>query len=325
MSLFKRTDSDRSTSPLTADGLTVTAREVPSDYHEVIGSSRYERENIVIHPDLTTRSSLVRRQNLRLIEPNQNHVAIYTAAHEDTSVGNPTDIWVGPDGWARLGLTSSDAPVELQLDTTSTRTDLTESEAQSQGEVIELVEDDGSQSNMMVFAYHGGNMEALTYDQAKTMKDRIQNNSANASLYGWKGYTDGDDPVSTFDKWHITSVDVHPESHTNLNSVKDRGFSYTLSFHGFSDNDRVAIGGLASSTFKGEIQTVIQNATGSEITVDIVSSDSYIAGQSPRNILNRVASTDTTIQIEQSTSARQDYGTQIAQALADHYLNNVFP
>ena len=69
--------------------------------------------------------------------------------------------------------------------------------------------------------------------------------------------------AAPFDRWHITSTDIHEASFPHLNSVISRGFTHAVAFHGFNDPEvraDILIGGAASASLKQEIKTAIKGA-----------------------------------------------------------------
>jgi hypothetical protein len=66
--------------------------------------------------------------------------------------------------------------------------------------------------------------------------------------------------IRAFDRWHITSTDIHEASFPLLNSVISRGFTYAVAFHGFDDPEipfDILIGGAAPYSLKQEIDTAV--------------------------------------------------------------------
>jgi hypothetical protein len=76
-----------------------------------------------------------------------------------------------------------------------------------------------------------------------------------ASAWICKGY--GDKLKRAFDRWHITSTDLHPGSFPLLRCLITRKFSHGVAFHGFLKRPGQAdvyIGGGASKYLKREIK-----------------------------------------------------------------------
>jgi phage replication-related protein YjqB (UPF0714/DUF867 family) len=82
---------------------------------------------------------------------------------------------------------------------------------------------------LIVIAPHGGDIEFHTDQQAERVASRLVAKAVSSwRCKGFKG--DG-----SFDRWHITSTDIHEASFPRLNSVISRGFTYAVAIHGFDD------------------------------------------------------------------------------------------
>jgi hypothetical protein len=97
----------------------------------------------------------------------------------------------------------------------------------------------------------------------------------------------------TFDRWHITSTDIHEASFPLPNTIINRGFTHAVAFHGFSDDD-ILIGGGASDSLKTELKEAINDAlnnegSGCKVIIRIARAEDNFNGDSPRNIVNRLA------------------------------------
>jgi phage replication-related protein YjqB (UPF0714/DUF867 family) len=137
------------------------------------------------------------------------------------------------------------------------------------------------------------------------------------SVWRCKGFKDGG---GAFERWHITSTDLHEESFPLLKKIICRGFTHAVAFHGFSEAD-VLIGGLAPLALKQEIEAAIEDAlAGSGIPVRIAGPSDNFGGDSPKNIVNRLTAGGANgVQIEQSDEARTRFWKAIADAVASVY------
>jgi phage replication-related protein YjqB (UPF0714/DUF867 family) len=175
---------------------------------------------------------------------------------------------------------------------------------------------------LIVIAPHGGDIEPHTDQQAERVASRLAAKAVSSwRCKGFKG--DG-----SFDRWHITSTDIHEASFPLLNSVISRGFTYAVAFHGFDDPEipfDILIGGAAPYSLKQEIETAIKGAiTGSDITVHIASPDEKFGGDSLKNIVNRLTAGGANgIQIEQSPPARSNHWRDIADVVANVYSSKL--
>jgi len=148
---------------------------------------------------------------------------------------------------------------------------------------------------MVVIAPHGGMIERYTDCQA----ERVAVELSGISCWRCKGWKPDN---GAFDRWHITSTDIHEASFPLLNSIVNRGFAHAVAFHGFSEDD-ILIGGGASDSFKTELKEAIDDALNSEssackVTIRIARPEDNPNGDSPENIVDRLASGNG-IQIEQ--------------------------
>jgi len=137
-------------------------------------------------------------------------------------------------------------------------------------------------------------------------------------MWTCRGY--GDELKGAFDRWHITSTDLHPASFPLLQPIATRTFCYGVAFHGFSkrlgDAD-LYIGGRASENLKRAIRNALE-AANLPVRIRIATKDDNpkFQGASPENLINRLAAQD--IHIEQSAEARK-FSENIAKAIATVY------
>jgi phage replication-related protein YjqB (UPF0714/DUF867 family) len=143
------------------------------------------------------------------------------------------------------------------------------------------------------------------------------------SVWICKGF--GDALQGAFDRWHITSTDLHPASFPRLRQIATRRFRHGVAFHGFARKPGEAdvyIGGRASDSIKADIRTALEGARlPLEIRVATETDDPKFQGRSPDNLINRLAAQG--IHIEQSAKARS-FDLQIATAIASVYRSPMF-
>jgi phage replication-related protein YjqB (UPF0714/DUF867 family) len=192
------------------------------------------------------------------------------------------------------------------------RSDLSDAEAENQGEYVErLSETSDSHTGLVACAPHGGMIENYTDEQAERVLSQMQAAAKPCSAWRCKGWRSGGGASTA---WHITSTDISPASFPALNQIKDRGFAYAVSFHGYGE-DTIAVGGAATLALKSEVAAAIQSVVGGYYEVEVVTSGPY-GGTDPANLVNWLAATGGGVQIEQPSSARATYWQQIADAVA---------
>jgi hypothetical protein len=160
------------------------------------------------------------------VRKSQDQFALYTVG-EVRRERPPTIVRMTAEGRERLGASGEfDAIVDSQI------TDLIhdDGEAEKLGEFVERLTDDGVRTAMVVIAPHGGLIEESTDHQAERVAAELQG----ISCWRCMGWNPGG---GAFDRWHITSTDIHEASFPLLNTIINRGFTHAVAFHGFSDDD----------------------------------------------------------------------------------------
>ena len=216
----------------------------------------------------------------------------------------------------RLGM---DDEGDVDLDARVPHPTLSDTEARTQSEFVERLDDDGRQRTLAVLAPHGGDIEAGTDLQAERVGAAL--GPRRASVWQCRGFGAED---GAFRPWHITSTDIDPASFPRLQTLTRRPFSTAVAFHGFSEAD-VLIGGRAPAALKREIARAIQGAlAGTDIPVRIAQRSEQYNGDDPANIVNRITFRGQGgVQIEQSIEARSRHGLAIADAVASVLLRRL--
>ncbi|MEG3439788.1 poly-gamma-glutamate hydrolase family protein [Pannus brasiliensis CCIBt3594] len=262
------------------------------------------RERCSADPDKLTAIGRAVGHQIR-IKRSATEYALYTVC--ETRQENPENIVrMLATGASRLGSTT---PFDATVDSQVPHPSYTDAQAETNSEFVERLDDNGIHTALIAIAPHGGNIEPWTDKQA----ERVASQMADQEVSCWrcKGWKKGG---GAFLRWHITSTDLHEASFPLLNTIINRGFSYAVAFHGFSENN-ILIGGGAGDQLKQDIKTAIESViSGSGISVDIAGPTSNYGGDSPRNIVNRLANGGG-IQIEQCEAARTNYWQGIADAV----------
>jgi phage replication-related protein YjqB (UPF0714/DUF867 family) len=220
------------------------------------------------------------------------------------------------DAVVRMGLGGrrrllSDEEFEGTLDTKVVDPQLCDEDARDAGELVERLDDDGFQTHLIAIAPHGGDIEKHTDEQAEQVVERLGPHLASAwRAKGWR--PDG----GAFERWHITSTDLNPDGFPRLASVMSRRFDHAVAFHGFNDEPGVLIGGTAPSELKERLREAIDRVLPARFTVRVAGLDERYGGDDPSNLVNRLSPCGG-IQIEQGLCPRENYGADIANAVAD--------
>src|SRR5262245_59488335 len=149
-----------------------------------------------------TLASLDRVQGQQVRVHREGELALYTVS-ELLRGTTTSDVRMGLTGRQRLG---PDGEFEGVLDTKVVDPDLCDKDARTAGELVERLDDDGSQTHLIVIAPHGGEIEEHTDTQAERVHELL--GPALASAWRAKGW--GTDDVGALVRWHITSTDLNP-------------------------------------------------------------------------------------------------------------------
>jgi phage replication-related protein YjqB (UPF0714/DUF867 family) len=247
------------------------------------------------------------------IRRNENEYALYTVSEPRPETPD-TIIRMVRVARARLTPDASEIPDEFDaiVDSQVPHPTYTDEQAETHSEFVERLTDNGSHTGLVAIAPHGGKIEEGTDPQAERVTAQLVEKSV--SCWRCKGFKQGG---GAFERWHITSPDIHEASFPLLNTIINRPFTYAVAFHGFQEN-RILIGGGADEALKCEIKSAIQQAIDSSIEVNIATAADNFNGDNPNNIVNRLANGNG-IQIEQSLKARKNHGHKIADAVASVY------
>ena len=181
------------------------------------------------------------------------------------------------------------------------------------GRFVERVAEGGP---VVAVAPHGGDVEPQTDAQARRVGRR------GAAVWACNGWWPGG---RAFDRWHVTSGDIHPGSFPALDGLlgegsgKRRTFDAAVSFHGWRW-DGVGVGGGAPRATRQRVVEAIERVLPADVPVERIDEGDYV-GDSPENIVNWLTADGASgVQIEQSTRVRWRHGSAVADAVGNVLL-----
>lgn len=223
----------------------------------------------------------------------------------DSAAAGPADesvARVSPAGVERFR--GWDGCFDALLDTQVVDPDLSREAARAQGEYTESVV--AGNDRLVACAPHGGFVEPGTGPQARQVAG-----ATGATAWYTAGYRDGG---GAYDRWHVSSTDMHRASYPGLDSIADRGFDRAVAFHGWSQAG-VGIGGLAPESERRALRDRLAAET--PLDVSLVREGDY-AGDTETNLVNWLtASGRGGVQLEQSRRAREEFGDTVAGIVAE--------
>ncbi|WP_247730421.1 poly-gamma-glutamate hydrolase family protein [Halovivax limisalsi] len=260
----------------------------------------------VLHPKFLAAHELEVGRQIRVRPDDPGAVADATFTIVESREGDPFDLGLDPSGLDRLDATGGDAAAidVLAVDPAIESRD----GALANAEYAEVLRGTKTQQRLVVLAPHGGHVEPGTDRQAERLAEALDGLAWIAAGY--------DDSGIAFDRFHVTSTAIHPDSFPTLRSIAKTDFEWGVAFHGFSVDDRVLVGGRCDESVKAGVRDAIDEVL-PETAVEIAPPDGPYAGTSPDNVLNRLAPFDRTIQLEQPLSIRREAAGRVVDAVAD--------
>ena len=246
------------------------------------------------------------------IERETGEYALYTVS-EAREESPSKVVRMGQAGRERLG---TNEPFEATLGKTVPHPTYTDRQAERNSEFVERLADPGGET-LVALGPHGGRIERYTDRQAELVADRFS--AAPASAWRCKGWRQGG---GAFERWHITSTDLHRRSFPELDVIADRGFDHAVSFHGFGDPG-VLVGGGAPQSRREEVARAIDDRLEDGIDVRVATEGAY-DGDSPENVVNWLTESGSNgVQIEQSYDVRAEHWETVARAVLSVYERRV--
>ncbi|WP_165075938.1 poly-gamma-glutamate hydrolase family protein [Paludisphaera rhizosphaerae] len=225
-----------------------------------------------------------------------------------------TIIRMGLSGRQRMGKDAPDSFSATVAIVPAPRSELTDEQADTQGELVERLDDDGTHTGLLIMAPHGGEIERPTDLQSIRLKEKL--GKPRVSTWILKGY-DPPGPQTAYGRWHITSTEISEASYPLLAQAGKRRYDYAFSFHGKAA-EGLLVGGTGPMELKQEVAEALKKAVGDKgVEVVIAYQGQPLGGTTPSNIVNRY--TDRGIQLEQGPTARREYWKEIADAVAEVY------
>jgi phage replication-related protein YjqB (UPF0714/DUF867 family) len=239
------------------------------------------------------------------ITRNGQNFALFNVAERRQS-DNPNIVRMGQNARERLGTNNT---FSAELCKPVPAGNMNDVQAEAADEFVERLGDNGHHDALIVIAPHGGMIERNTCRQAEVV-------AAELSCSSWicKGWKAGG---GSYSRWHITATKISPRSFPGLGLVANRGFAYSVAFHGMSD-DGILIGGGAPQQLKQMVKSAILDVL--DVEVKIASPGDSNSGTSEKNVVNWLTAGGVGgLQIEQSGDVRDNHWQEVAEAVINVY------
>lgn len=163
--------------------------------------------------------------------------------------------------------------------------------ARRTGDLAETVWDDLKQSQILVYAPHGGDTEFGTDDAAIRLYRKLQNSGFDCSLWALHGFN-----PNSFARWHVSKPGLTSGCYPGLDQVKDRTYDLVVSFH-VQSKGYTGIGGAIDESFRKRVAEEMDSRIRDRYEFRWRHSDMRWKGVSDSNVVNKLAR-DGGLQIE---------------------------
>ncbi|AXR79056.1 Orc1/cdc6 family replication initiation protein [Natrarchaeobaculum sulfurireducens] len=286
-----------------------------------------DRTALSADPRLLSAYDLSEGQQVR-VERRDDEFAAYTIVEERPE--DPTDIIRAADVTrCRLDLEEATPPApgdvecpspdqncsladdefEVTLSTTIPNPDLSESQAREQGELIERLDERGT--DRIFLAPHGGAVQPWTDDQAEYAAELTA-----STCWRTKGW--GPDGGNAFRRWHVPTMELSPESYPELETIADTEYDLAVDCSGVCDAG-VLVGGTADRDLRETVRDSINDA----LPRCAIEAELEDDGTSDRMLVNRLG--EESIYLSQSYDSRRAYWEEVAHGLAAALSDDVEP
>jgi phage replication-related protein YjqB (UPF0714/DUF867 family) len=306
---------------MTHDTKRVHARDADSS------SPAHDTTNsITISHSVASELEIVEGQQVVLSNPNASSQRVgtgcYIAAYRVAEIIDLDDdiVELGTEGRQYI---SDEACFEAELRNQVPDNALTVTEARRRNEFTETLHIDDYSSDILVMAYHSGDIENNTDESAHWLHKKCREYGVNTDVY-----TSGGWGKQNFSRWHVGSSSMHLRSFPKLRQVAHRQYDMAISFHvhDVPNNDespKVLVGGRVEKSLRERTADRLDDALPSKYDYITDHDQHSMMGASHENVVNWVTRNgESGLQIEVtpriSQIHRKTVGREVALAVLEH-------
>ena len=240
----------------------------------------------------------------------EGEYAVYTVS-ERLEEDEPGTVRMGLDGRERLGTEDS---FSASVDPTVVRPDLNADGAAASDEFIEYLARNGDR--IAVLSPHGGDIAPGTGEQAELATEGVS--GLGVTHWGTRGWYE---ERGAFERWFVQSTDISPASFPQLQRIYDRGFEYGVSFRGGGDEGVEVFGDEDDELTQAVADAIDAAAEDLEVSTQEPDDDWEDEPYADAPLVRRLVADGQGVWLEQTTEAREDYGDEIATAVAEAFAS----
>ncbi|GAB7019195.1 poly-gamma-glutamate hydrolase family protein [Halostagnicola bangensis] len=195
----------------------------------------------------------------------------------------------------------SDEEFDGDISTMISNPALSESEARERGELIEQLDENGTDT--IFIAPHGGGVQPKTDEQAEHAAEL-----GNATCWRTKGWGPNS---GAFQRWYVPTTELSPESYPELETIADADFDVAVDFGGVCEQG-VVVAGNATASLLEDVRDSINDALPSCAEQATLPDDEAVTGEGL--LVDDLG--DECLFLSQSYATRRAYWEEIATGTA---------
>ncbi|WP_324666038.1 poly-gamma-glutamate hydrolase family protein [Haloarcula sediminis] len=199
---------------------------------------------------------------------------------------------------------------------------LSVSEARRLNEFTETLQIAGYDSEVLVIAVHGGDVEANTDESASWFHKECLAHGVAADVYTARGFG-----KRNFQRWHVGSSSLHLRSFPKLREVAGRQYELVIAFHLHDvrgdGSPKILVGGRTDATLREQTAARLDDALPNKYAYITDRSQHSMMGGSHTNVVNWLSRDgESGLQIEVtprvSQIRRKTVGREVARSVVEH-------
>lgn len=195
-------------------------------------------------------------------------------------------------------------------------------DARRLNEFTETLHIESDDSEVVVLAYHGGDIEANTDESAWWFYKKCKEYGVDADVYTARGYG-----KASFSRWHVGSSSMHLRSYPYLQEIAKRHYDLAVAFHlhdvDGSDSPKILVGGRVEEELREQTANRLNDELPSKYEYITDRSQHSMMGGSGENLVNWLTRDgESGLQIESTPRnqqiRRKTIGRQVAHAVLNY-------
>ena len=278
------------------------------------------KHSVAVSQSVASELEIVEGQQVALANPNASPQRVatgrYIAAYCVAAITDSNDECVELDTDGRQYI-SDEPDFEAGLRDQVPDNSLTVPEARRRNEFTETLHIDDYTSDILVMAYHGGDIEANTAESADWFHKKCKEHGITTDVYTARGYG-----KKNFGRWHVGSSSMHLRSFPKLREVAAGHYDLAVSFHlhnvaNNAESPKVLVGGRVQPDLRYRVAGRLDDTLPSKYDYITELSQHSMMGASHENVVNWVTRDgESGLQIEVTPRISQVHRKSVGREVA---------